>query len=47
MVPHDNEVVAVQNGGASGLANLRKHVLVAEVLLPEQCAVHVVGVQTA
>jgi hypothetical protein len=47
MVPHDNELVAVQNGRASGLANLGKHTLVAEMLLPEQCAVDVVGVQTA
>ena len=43
---HIRRVVAEGNGRTCGLANLSKHVLVAEMLLPEQCAVHVVGVKT-
>ena len=44
VVPDDDQRVAVQRRGGP-FAELVAHTLVAEVLLPEQLAVHVVGVQ--
>src|SRR5713101_6690790 len=41
MIPDDDEAVLVEDGGAA-LAELIAHLLVAEILLPDWLAVHVV-----
>jgi hypothetical protein len=47
MVPRDHQTVARQNRGTSRLTHVGKHLLLAEMLLPEQVPCHVVGIQAA
>ena len=46
VIPHDDQAIAVQRWRAA-LAELLAHPLVAEIVLPQRRAVHVVGVEAA
>src|SRR5678816_1235766 len=47
MIPDDDQAIAVQRGSTPRLADLREHLFVTEVFLPERGAVHVVRIQPA